>query len=145
MGKSNTFANDVLKLVFNGTPIANLADNAATAPLTNLWVALHTTSPGVGGSQTTNEAAYPSYARIGVARTTSGWTAASAQSTSPVAAINFPTSTGTPNETEGFFSVGTANAGAGKILCIGTLSPPIAVNGAGIIPQMTTATTIVES
>src|SRR5262245_35265390 len=55
-GKANTFDNDLLKLIFNATPIANIADNAATSPLTNLYLSLHTADPGAGGNQTTNEA-----------------------------------------------------------------------------------------
>ena len=70
--KSTTFDNDFLKLLFNATPIANIADNAAAAPLTNLYLSLHTASPAVGGNQTTNEAAYTSYARVAVARTAGG-------------------------------------------------------------------------
>jgi len=38
MSKSNAFENSLLKLIFNATAIANLADNAATSPLTNLYV-----------------------------------------------------------------------------------------------------------
>lgn len=39
-GKTDVFENDLLKLIFNGTAIANLADNAA--PLNNLYLTLHT-------------------------------------------------------------------------------------------------------
>lgn len=42
MPKSITFDNDFLKLIFNATAIANIADNAATAPLTNIYLSLHT-------------------------------------------------------------------------------------------------------
>lgn len=143
MGKGNTFSNDLLKLIFNATAIANVADNAAASPLTNLFVSLHTANPGAGGSQTTSEAAYTSYARVSVARTTGGWTAASAQSTSPVAAISFPAATG-GSETETFFAIGTATSGTGKILYSGTVTPNIVVSN-GVTPQLTTATTITES
>ena len=34
-GKTDVFENDFLKLLFQGTAIANIADNAASAPLTN--------------------------------------------------------------------------------------------------------------
>lgn len=64
MSKGNTFENDWLLLIFNATAIANIADNAASAPLTNLYVSLHTADPGEAGDQTTNEAAYTSYARV---------------------------------------------------------------------------------
>ncbi|SMO95146.1 hypothetical protein SAMN06265173_12944 [Thalassovita litoralis] len=33
MSKGNTFENDLLKLIFNGDAIANLADNAGAAPV----------------------------------------------------------------------------------------------------------------
>lgn len=144
MGKGNTFSNDFLKLVFNATAIANIADNAASGPLTNLGVSLHTANPGAGGSQTTSEAAYTSYARVSVARTTGGWTASSAQSTSPVANIDFPAATG-GSETETYFAVGTdLTTGAGKILYSGTVTPNITVSN-GVTPRLTTASTVTES
>lgn len=143
MGKGNTFVNDLLKLIFNATAISLIADNTATTPLTNLFVALHTADPGASGSQTTSEATYTSYARVAVARTTSGWTAASAQSTSPVAAITFPAGTG-GSGTITNFSIGTLTSGAGKILYSGTVTPNI-VTGNGITPQLTTSTTVTEA
>lgn len=143
MAKGNTFINDLLKLIFNATAIANIADNAASSPLTNLYVALHTANPGAGGDQTTSEATYTGYARVAVARTTGGWTASSAQSTSPVAAITFPAGTA-GSGTVTYFSIGTASSGAGKILYSGTVTPNI-VTGNGITPQLTTASTVTES
>src|SRR6185503_10037580 len=99
MSKGNTFENDLLKLIFNATAIANIADNAASGPLTDLHVALHTADPGEGGSQTTNECAYGSYARVAVARNSGGWTVTAA-SVSPAANIAFPTaSSGTETAT----------------------------------------------
>jgi hypothetical protein len=144
MSKGNTFINDLLKLIFNATAIANVADNAASSPLTNLFVALHTASPGAGGAQNTNEAAYTSYARATVARTTGGWTASSAQSTSPVASIDFIAATG-GSETETHFSIQTTVSGtAGKIICFGTITPNIPVS-TGTTPRLTTASTITET
>lgn len=58
MSKGNTFENDLLLLIFNATAIGNIADNAASSPLTNLYVSLHTGDPGEAGNQTTNECAY---------------------------------------------------------------------------------------
>lgn len=58
MSKGNTFENDLLKLIFHGTAIANIADNAASAPLTYLPVSFHTAEVPEGGDQTTNECAY---------------------------------------------------------------------------------------
>lgn len=141
MAKGNTFENDLLGLIFNGDAIANLADNAATSPLTNLYVSLHTSSPGEAGNQATNEATYTSYARVAVARTSGAWTV-TANSVSPAAAITFPTATG-GTETITHAAIGTDASGAGKLLYYGAISPNISVT-TGVAPSLTTATAITE-
>jgi len=141
MAKGATFDNDWLKLIFSGTSIANLADNTATAPLTNLYVALHTADPTAAGTQASNEITYTSYARVAVARP-AGWTVTGA-SVSPAATITFPAGTG-GSGTAAFWSVGVASSGATKILYSGAVSPTI-VTGNGVTPQLTTATVITES
>lgn len=143
MGKSNTFINDLLKLLFNGTAIANLADNAASSPLTNLYVALHTSDPGAAGNQTTNEISYTSYARVAVSRNSSGWTV-TGQTVSPTLDIDFPISTGGAGGTATHASIGTASSGTGKILWSGALSPTIAIS-TGTPPVLVKASTITES
>lgn len=120
MSKGNTFENDLLKLIFQATAIANIADNAATSPLTNLYVSLHTADPGEGGSQTTSEATYTGYARVAVARTSGGWTVTTNNVTN-AAAITFGACTA-GSETLTHFAVGTAASGAGKILYKGALA-----------------------
>lgn len=140
--KGSTFDNQLLALIFNGTTIANIAQNASVSPLTNLYVSLHTANPGVGGSQTTSEAAYGSYARVAVARTSGGWTV-SGSSVSPVSNISFPQAT-SGTETETYFAVGTASSGAGQILYFGTITPNISV-ATGVIPVLTSASTVTES
>lgn len=141
MSKGDTFENDLLKLIFNGTAIANMADNAGTSPLTNLYVALHTADPGETGNQTTSEATYTSYARVAVARTSGGWTVTN-NSVSPTANIDFPAATGGTN-TITHWSVGTANTSTGKILYSGTVTPNISVS-TGVTPRLTTSSTITE-
>jgi hypothetical protein len=142
MAKGSTWAGDILKLLFNATAVANIADNAATSPLTNLYVALHTADPGAGGSQTTSEITYVGYARVPVLRTSGGWVVTGA-SVSPQSTISFNPGTGGTG-TATFFSIGTVTSGAGKILYSGAISPSI-VCGAGITPQLTTASTVTES
>lgn len=142
MSKSNTFENDLLKLIFNGTPIPNLADNAATAPLTDLYVALHTADPGEEGDQSTNEVAYTGYARVAVARTPSGWVV-TGNSVSPATNIEFGEMTGGTPGTATHASIGTAATGAGKILYKGALTPTIAYN-IGVVPRIKTTSTITE-
>ena len=69
-GFSDTFENDLCKLIFNAVAVGNIADNAATAPLTALWCALHTADPADSGTQGVSEGGYAQYTRISVARTT---------------------------------------------------------------------------
>lgn len=136
------YANSLLKLIFNATAYANMADNAATSPFTNLYVSLHTASPGAAGTQTTSEAAYTSYARVAVTRTSGGWTV-TANAVSPAATISFPAATG-GSETETYFGIGTASSGAGHLLYYGSISPTIAVTS-GVTPQLTTASSVSET
>ena len=139
MSFNTTFANDLLKLILNATAIANIADNAASSPLTNLYIALHTADPGAGGDQTASEAAYTSYARVAKARTSGGFTVTGAVAT-PAADITFPAGTG-GGGTATYWSVGTASTGTGKVLVRGTISPSI-VMGAGVTPIIDAASTL---
>lgn len=141
MSKGDTWENDLLKLAFNATAIANIADNAASSPLTNLYVSLHTADPGETGNQQTSETSYTSYARVAVARSGSGWTV-TANSVSPVANIDFPQCTGS-TATITHFAVGTVVSSTGKILYSGTVTPNISVSN-GVTPRLTTATAITE-
>ena len=138
---SGEFANSLLKLIFNATAYANMADNASSSPFTNLYVSLHTASPGASGSQTTNEAAYTDYARVAVARTSGGWTVTN-NAVVPAATITFPAASG-GSETETYFGIGTSSSGAGNLLYFGAISPTIVISN-GVTPQLTTSTTISE-
>lgn len=140
-GKSDVFENDWLKLIFNATAIANMADNAAASPLTSLYIALHTADPTDAGVQTASEATYTGYARVSVARTAGGWTV-TGNSVSPVAAISFGACTAGAN-TITHWSVGVASSGGTKILYAGSVTPSISVS-AGVTPQLTTASTVTE-
>lgn len=142
-GKGATFINDYLKLLLNATAIANVADNAASAPLTNLYLSLHTATLSASSAQNTSEAAYGSYARVAVARTTGGFTAASAQSSALVATASFPAAT-SGSETETYAILGTDSSGAGKSLYFGAISPTLAVSN-GVTPQLTTSSTVSET
>lgn len=142
MSKGNTFENDWLKLVFNATAIANIADNAATSPLTSLYVGLHTGDPGETGDQTTNETTYTGYARVAVTRSGAGWTV-TANSVSPAANIEFGECTASPGTAITHATVGTAASGTGKVLYKGSLTPNITM-AVGVIPRLTTASAITE-
>jgi hypothetical protein len=144
MSKSDTFESDMLKLIFNAVAIANIADNAAGAPLGNLYLSLHTADPGETGLQNTNETAYTSYARVAVVRSAVGWTISGTTPTQAALAANtdFPACTGL-TATITHFGVGVAASGATKLLYSGTVTPNIAVS-TGVTPRLTTATTITE-
>lgn len=139
MSISNTTENNILKLIFNATAWANYADNAASTPQTNIHNALHTADPGEAGTMSTSEAAYTSYARVNVARTSGGWTVTN-NSVSPVANIDFPAGTG-GSGTVTHWSTGKTGGGAADILFSGTVTPNI-VTGTGITPTINTSTTI---
>jgi len=142
MPKSNYLDNAFLTLLFNGTSIPNLADGPGTAPLTSLFVALHTANPGPAATQDANEAAYPGYARVPVARSGGGWVVG-AELVNPSASIVFPAATGGA-ETETYWSIGVAIAGATEILYYGTITPSIAV-ALGVTPELSTASVVTES
>jgi hypothetical protein len=133
----NSAEQDVMLLIFQATDWANIADDAVTSPETNLGVALHTGDPGEAGTQLTNEAAYTSYAREDIARTSGGWSV-SAGVASPVANIDFTEATG-GSETESHFSVGKASGD--YLIFSGTVTPNIVVSS-GVTPRLTTASTI---
>lgn len=141
MSKSDAYENSLLKLIFNGTPFAGLADNAATSPNTNLFVALHTADPGEGGSQNTSEVSYTGYSRATVARSAAGWTV-TGNSVSPAANIEFGAATA-GNATATHITIGTAASGAGVVLYRGALSPTIAISN-GVIPRINSTSTITE-
>jgi hypothetical protein len=139
MSMTNYLENALLELLLNGEPITGLADDAATSPLTELYLSLHTSDPGEGGDQTTNEIAYTGYERVAVSRTTAGWTVVG-NVANLTANVEFPLGTG-GSGTATYVGVGTAATGAGTLLLKGALDPVI-VCGAGYIPRLTTASTI---
>jgi len=124
-GKANILQSDVLKLIFQATGIAIVADNTATAPLTNLFVSLHTADPTNGGTQSSSEATYTGYARVAVARSTTGWTISGSSPTgvSNAATVSFPACTG-GSSTVTFVGIGTTVSGTGKLLYSGAITSP---------------------
>jgi hypothetical protein len=146
-GKGATFSNQMLKLNLQGVGIPSIADNTATTPATVLCLALHTADPGAGGTQQTNEAAYPGYARVPVARSSGAWVV-TGSTANPAAAITFNAAT-SGTETESWFSIGiptggTTCTGALVIMYRGQITPALTVTG-GTSPQLTTGTAINEN
>ena len=140
MSKGNTFENDLMKLIFNGTAIANIAQNG-TSPLTSLYLALHTADPGEAGYQNTSGANYTSYARVAVSRDSGGWTVSNNQA-SNTALVQFPLCSGGSSVCT-HVSVGTDSSGAGKILYSGALNSSRTISD-GIQPQFAIGDLILE-
>jgi hypothetical protein len=134
---SDALENAFMLLFFNATNWANVADNAASSPITNWQLSLHTSSPGDAGNQTTNEIGYTSYARKAVARSGSGFTVTGGQA---VLAANQDFVAGTGGSgTASHFGLGTASSSTGILEMYGTVTPNI-VTGNGVTPRLTTST-----
>jgi hypothetical protein len=141
VSKSNVFETDLLELIFNGTAIADLAENDTTSPATDLHVALFTADPGEAGTLT-SEANYTDYARVAVARSGAGWTV-SGNAVTPAAEIAFPQASAGSETITHFGVLVGATQEAGYLIYSGTVTPNIAVS-AGVTPRLTTASSITE-
>lgn len=144
MAKGTSFCNSLVNLIYRAAAIANIADNASASPITNIYLGLHTASPGAGGDQTTNETSYTNYARKDVARSGSGWDAASGGATQNAALIQFA-QCGVTGATLTHVSAGRDVSGAGLLFHFGALNASLAVSN-GIQPQFAAGQlTITES
>lgn len=144
MSKTNDLENQFLLLLFNNTDLSGVGDGTGLRGSTtagSLFVSLHTADPGEAGNQTTSEVSYTGYARVGVARSGSGWTV-TGNSVSPAANIDFgPCTAGSATATH--FGIGTAVSGTGKLLYKGAITPNISISN-GVTPRLTTASAITE-
>ena len=103
----------------------------AYAGQANFWIALHTADPGEAGTAVTSEAAYGSYARVSVTRST-GFTVSGNQ-VSNTALVQFPqSSSGGSAITHA--TVVTTSSGAGTIIGRMALSASLPTS-TGIQPQ----------
>lgn len=129
MSLGNTTETDVITYIFDTTAPA-WAANA------NFFVALHTADPGEAGTAITSEAAYTSYARVSISRTT-GFTITGNQAQN-AGLIQFPTSTGAGSNVTHMTIVDTAS-GAGQIIARASLSAAIPTT-VGVQPQFAIGT-----
>lgn len=137
MSKSNSLENALMLLLFNATTFNGIAENDSTSPNTDLYVSLHTADPGEGGSQTTSECAYGSYARVAVARSGAGWTVTNNTATN-AALVQFPQCS-SGSETATYVGIGLASTSTGTLLYSGALSASLAISS-GIQPQFSAGT-----
>ncbi len=133
MPKSDTWEVGLLNLLFNNTAFGGVGDTTglpSSGSAGNLYVSLHTATPGDGGDQTTNEVNYTGYLRVAVVRTSGGWTVAESGGTATAVnavQITFPQCTGGSN-TATYVGIGTATSGAGKLLYYGALSSSLNIS-----------------
>lgn len=126
MSKSNYLETQILKAVLRGEALDFDADDT-------LYIAFHSSDPGEGGTQDTNEIAYTGYARVALARDTSGSAmAVSGDTASNQLAVSFPPCTA-GSATATHISIGRASSGAGDILYSSALAAPLDIS-AGITP-----------
>jgi hypothetical protein len=144
MPKSTPTCNSIVHLMYRAAAWANVADNASSSPLTNTYVALHTSNLAAAtNSQAENETSYTNYARVAVARST-GWDAASGGATANSALMQFP-QCGASGATLTHVSTGVGSSGATAVWHYGALNSSLAVAN-GITPQFAAgALTITES
>lgn len=144
MSKSNSWETALLQLLFENTNAANIGDATGlrgSSTAGSLYFSLHTADPGEAGDQTTSECSYTSYARVAVARSSSGWTV-TGNAVAVDANVTFPAGTG-GSGTATYWGLGTASSGAGVLLYKGAISPSI-VTGNGVTPQLTAGTVVTE-
>ena len=126
-------ANRILLHYFQNAALTNVGDAGgllASATEGSLYLSLHTGDPRAG-NQTTNEAAYTSYARVAVDRNSGEWTV-SGNNASNAIEVQWPLATG-GSETETHWGIGTASSGAGNLIFSGSLDTSRAVSS-GVQP-----------
>jgi hypothetical protein len=116
MGKSSTYSNTLLKLLFQNIAMANYGDASGIQPSAaagSYYPCLFTGDPA-GDDATVNECNYTGYTRApAVARSSGGFTV-SGTSASNTALVSFPACTGGTN-TATFWGLATASSGAAHL------------------------------
>lgn len=134
MSKANSFEQEMLALFFNATTITGIAMNATASVLASAWVSLHTADPSEAATSTSGEIAYTGYLRVGVVRTTAGWTCTTGTA-SNAAAITFPLcSATTVTGAATHFGIVDASGGAGRMFYSGALTATLNISN-GITPS----------
>lgn len=147
MSKSDTFENDLLKLIFNNVAITNIGDAGGLLPSAtagSLWVALYTSNPDEAGTAVTNETAYTNYQRVVRARASgAGGFTVTGSSVSPADNLDFAECGATPGGPITHWGIVNTASGAGKLLYSGTISPNITM-ASGVIPRIKSTSTVTE-
>lgn len=134
MPKATNICNSILNLMYRATAWANVADNAATAPLTLVYLGLHTaTLTAATGLQNENEVAYTNYVRKSTSRSATDWAAASGGQISNATLQQFA-QCGATGASAHTVSTGIGASGATAAWHYGALNSVLAIAN-GITPQ----------
>jgi hypothetical protein len=128
MSVTTAFGTGLGSLIFNNAALANVGDASGLQPSAadgDFYISLHTSSPGVGGNQTTNESAYTNYARVAMSRDGTDWTVTGLNIANAIA-ITFATC-GVTGSTVTHFGIGSASSGAGNLFMFGALTASKAI------------------
>lgn len=134
---TDVFENQLLALIFNNANLGGIGDSTGlrgASAAGQLYISLHTANPGEGGNQSTSEAGYAGYSRVGVARTAAGWEVTD-NAVSNVETVQFPAAT-SGSSTITHVGIGTAATGAGKLLYRLALQNPSSISVTqGVAPK----------
>ncbi len=134
MTLSNEAETDLLELLFKNLAWPNIGDASGLQPSAtpgSFYISLHSSDPGEGGDQSTNEVSYTGYGRVAVTRG-AGFTV-SGSNCCNASAVTFGQCTG-GTDTANYFGIGTDASGAGHLVASGQLTSPLAISN-GITPE----------
>lgn len=126
MPKGTATCNNFLNLLYRAVAWANVADNAAASPITNILMRMATASYSASSTGDANETSYTNYVAVNVPRSGVGWSAASAGAIDNAAAIEFA-QCGLTGATLTSCAA-TKGAGASEVFHYGDLNASIAVS-----------------
>jgi hypothetical protein len=136
MSAQDFWEDDLLDLILTNVAAPNVGDAGGLQPSVgagSFFTSLLTALPAdTVADQTVNEATYTPYARVGIARSTAGWTVASGVGDND-AAVTYPTATA-GSDTLTHFGLGFASTGVGFLNMVGALASSLAVS-IGITPE----------
>lgn len=143
MPKATAICNSIVGLMYRAAAWANVADNAASSPVTSVYLALHTGNlTAATGAQNENEVAYTDYARKSTSRSATDWAAPSGGSTSNATLQQFP-ACGVTGATASHVSTGVGASGATAVWHFGALNSSLAI-ALGITPQFNIGALVVQ-
>lgn len=143
MPKATNICNSILGLMYRAAAWANVADNAASAPLTQVHLGLHSaTLTAATGLQNENEVAYTNYARKATSRSATDWGAPSGGQIANATLQQFP-ACGVTGASAHTVSTGIASSGATAAWHYGALNSVLAIAN-GITPQFNIGALVIQ-